>query len=128
MKTIYFFIAALLGATIAQAQLTSISPTQGAIGQTLQTTITGSGLFIQNSSPSGNISSIKLINGPNVIQGFDYFNSWINPTTVLNADSVISEISIPLTAVSGNYDLEVKTVNAPTPPPDRNNAYTTCSI
>ncbi|MBK7390139.1 MAG: T9SS type A sorting domain-containing protein [Bacteroidetes bacterium] len=116
MKTIYFFIAALLGATIAQAQLTSISPTQGAIGQTLQTTITGSGLFIQNSSPSGNISSIKLINGPNVIQGFDYFNSWINPTTVLNADSVISEISIPLTAVSGNYDLEVKTVNAPAPP------------
>ncbi len=116
MKTIYILIAALLGATIAQAQLTSISPTQGAIGQTLQTTITGSGLFIQNSSPSGNISSIKLINGPNVIQGFDYFNSWINPTTVLNADSVISEISIPLTAVSGIYDLEVKTVNAPSPP------------
>ncbi len=99
----------LLLVVSAKAQLTGITPTQGVLGSTIPTTITGNGIFIQASSPSGNIYQIKLIDGANTINIFDFWNfGWLT-TTVVDPNTVTSEIIVPLGAVPGLYDLEVIT-------------------
>jgi uncharacterized repeat protein (TIGR01451 family) len=103
------FILFSISVITVQAQLTGINPNQGVHGQTLTTTITANNIFIQTSSPSGNISQINLIKGVDVINVFDIFNGFNFTTTVMDPNTVVTDVTIPLTAVAGLYDLEVIT-------------------
>jgi len=108
MKKIYTLFVLLILSYSAQAQLTGMNPNIGVLNQTLNTTITTSGIFIQNSSPTGNIYEIKLV-GP-AFYTIDIFNMDFVPnftTTVINADSVTTDMTIPLAAQSGLYELRV---------------------
>ncbi len=108
MKKIYIFFALLILSYSAQAQLTGINPNIAVLNQTLSTTITSSGLFMQSSSPSGNIYEIKLV-GP-ASYTIDIFNLdfVFNPTTtVTHPDTITTDITIPLAAQSGLYELRV---------------------
>lgn len=107
MRKVYLLILILFIATTSQAQLTGMSPNQGVNGQTLQTTISGNGIFIQSSSPSGNLYQIRMINGTDIISVFDYWNSWMGTTSVVDPNTVETELTIPLASPAGLYDLEV---------------------
>ena len=90
------------------AQLTGITPNQGVHMQTLQTTITSNGLFIQSSSPGGNIYEIKLTKGGDVITVFEYWN-WNTNINVVDANTVTIDMTIPYSVGAGVYDLGVTT-------------------
>ncbi len=109
MKTLYTLILLLGLSFTAQSQITNISPSLGILGQELQTTITGSGIFVQNNTPSGNIYQIRLIKGVDQIMIFDWTQIWMFwfTTTIWDPNTVISEVDIPLNAVPGVYDVEV---------------------
>ncbi|MEO5572361.1 MAG: T9SS type A sorting domain-containing protein [Bacteroidia bacterium] len=98
--------------------LNSIAPNQGYQGQVnLTTTISGTGLFIQTSSPSGNVYQIYIDNGVNQV----FLYQWSNfppydPTTVLSADSALVKFNIPSGTPTGLYDLTV-VVGDPLYPP-----------
>lgn len=99
----------LLLVVSAKAQLTGMTPNQGVHGQTLPTTITGNGIFIQSSSPSGNIYQMRLLDGANSIMIFDLWSTGWWTTNVVDPDTVTAEVVIPISAVPGLYDLEVIT-------------------
>lgn len=109
MKKLILLFALLFVVVNSNAQLTGITPSQGLNGQTLQTTITGNGIFIQSSSPSGNLFQIRMIDGSNVISVFDYFSGWMGNTIVNDPNTVTTEITIPIQSPPGDYDLEVIT-------------------
>lgn len=94
--------------TTSNAQITSITPNQGCPGQPLQTTITSNGLFLQSSSPSGNIYSIKLKQtGFASMTLFEYdFSSSYGNATISNANTVALDFIINSSTL-GLYDLEV---------------------
>ncbi|MDQ3049875.1 MAG: T9SS type A sorting domain-containing protein [Bacteroidota bacterium] len=109
MKTLYTLILFIGFSVAVQAQITNINPTVGILGQDLQTTITGSGIFVQNSTPSGNIYRIRLVKGVDQIMIFDWaqiWNFWA-AATIIDPNTVIADLEIPLTAVPGVYDVEV---------------------
>ncbi len=93
-------------------QLTAITPNSAQYGQSLQTTITSNGLFIQGFSPSGNVSNIYLRHSTqptNIVTIFDWFAT-PNNTTVIDANTVLADFfTIPLNVPSGLYDLHVTT-------------------
>jgi len=106
MKKLYLIVAfLLLFIKVTDAQVTGFTPSQGALGQTLQTTITGNGIFLQNATPSGNLYQIKLIKGADVITLFDWNQFWNYYFTV----TVAAELNIPIGGIPGVYDLEVIT-------------------
>lgn len=95
---------------LSSAQLTGILPNQGIPGQTLNTTITGTGIFIQSSSPSGNLFDVRLRQGGSYITLFDYNNFWMFwNVTVIDPNTVLAELYIPPGATPGLYDLEITT-------------------
>lgn len=108
MKKLYLLTFMLLLVYGSEAQITGINPNQGLNLDVLQTTITGNGIFVQSSSPSGNLFQVRLVNGVDVISVFDYFIGMGN-TTVVDPNTVTTDITIPLTAPSGLYDLEITT-------------------
>lgn len=64
MKNLILSLVGLfLLSTAANAQLTGMSPNQAIHNQTLQTTITSNGLFVQAMSPNGNVFQIFLKQG-----------------------------------------------------------------
>ena len=110
MKKILLLISGISVCLTANAQLTGMNPDSAGAGQTLQTTVTGPGLFMQSSSPSGNLFSVYLTNGPTSIAIFDYGNWVWNNINVLSTDSFITDyFNIPITATPGSYLLTVVT-------------------
>lgn len=105
---LWIYILIFLPEEVLLAQLTSVAPSSAVQGQQLQTTITSNGLFLQASTPSGNIHRIRLIKGVDDIDIFN-INSVYTEVTVLNADSLKAYFQIPITAVPGLYDLTVET-------------------
>lgn len=101
------FALTLLSGT-ANAQLTGITPGSAVQGTTLQTTITGNGIFVQGMSPPGNIFDIRLKQGGNTIILFDWWNLWYT-ATVVDPNTATVDFSVPMGAVVGMYDLEVTT-------------------
>ena len=94
-----------------KAQLTGMSPNQAIVPQTIQTTITGNGIFIQTGSPSGNLFDMRLIGpgGFNIVM-FDFNNIWNYwSTNVIDANTVVTEVPVPGNAPPGLYDLQVTT-------------------
>ncbi len=102
--------AASLAPGMAQAQLTGMNPNTAYPGQqNFNTTITSSGLFVQSSSPTGNLFQIYLQQGAYTFDLFNYsLGGWnanvVDPNTV-----DVTNINIPLGAQSGTYDLHVTT-------------------
>jgi uncharacterized repeat protein (TIGR01451 family) len=106
MKNLLLSVAfLLLSATAAKAQLTGITPNQGALGQALTTTITGNGIFMTGFSPSGNIYSIDMIQGPNQFNVF-WMGNWFG-ANVIDANTVTADFTVPLAQAPGVYDLRV---------------------
>jgi len=102
------FLLFSLVTTAVNAQLTGMSPIQGCLGQPLQATITSNGLFLQSSSPSGNIYKIQL-KQPGVSQFtlFEWDGASVSGNAeVFNADTVTSQFIVG-SASLGIYDLEV---------------------
>ncbi|HMT28425.1 MAG TPA: SdrD B-like domain-containing protein, partial [Bacteroidia bacterium] len=108
MKNFYLLIIlSILVSFTSKAQITGMSATQGCPGQTLQTTISSNGMFLQSSSPAGNIYSLKLKkSGFAPITIFDWNNWWDLNTQVINADTVNSQFVVNSINL-GLYDLEV---------------------
>src|SRR5688572_578264 len=106
-KLLLTTVGILFTALSSFAQLTNMNPNQGSFGQTLMTTITGTGIFIQSSSPSGNICEMKLKQGVNIINLFEYWNSFIYDVTITSPNTVDAEVVVPITVPVGTYDLEV---------------------
>ena len=112
MKKLYTFVFFLLISILAKAQLTGMNPNTGYVTQqNLTTTITSNGLFQQSISPSGNIYSIQLSNGTSVISILDMSNFWTNACTVIDANNADCVFTIPGTADTGTYDLELVTTD-----------------
>src|SRR5688572_2958378 len=114
MKYFYILLTLFLFlGSSANAQLTGFTPSTGTYGQALTTTITGNGIFIQSSSPSGNLFSIKLIKGVDQLVLFDYPNFWNywGLVNVIDPNTVTADFIVPLGTVPGVYDLEVITGN-----------------
>ena len=110
MKKYLLVVLVIAFSFTANAQLTGMNPNTAAPGSTLTTTITGPGIFIQGSSPSGNVFSVILTNGPTTITLFDWGNFIFNNLTVLSTDSILSDnFMIPMTATPGQYLLTVVT-------------------
>jgi|GEM_PF-2774377 len=110
MKIFLLLITGICICFMANAQLTGMNPASAGPGQTLQTTVTGPGLFLQGSSPSGNIFSVYLTNGPTSLALFDWGNFIWNNLTVLSTDEFITDyFNVPITATPGNYLLTVVT-------------------
>src|SRR6185436_2787809 len=110
MKIFLLLITGICICFMANAQLTGMNPAFAGPGQTLQTTVTGPGLFLQGSSPSGNIFSVYLTNGPTSLALFDWGNFIWNNLTVLSTDEFITDyFNVPITATPGNYLLTVVT-------------------
>ena len=103
--------------TIFAQTLNSITPTIGFPGQILSTTVSGSGIFVQGSSPSGNIYNIYLQQGAGFsFYFFDYNTLWQYNINVTDPNTVETfNSSIPAGAPLGSYDLHVTTgdVSAP---------------
>ncbi|CAN5567855.1 hypothetical protein BH11BAC2_BH11BAC2_09510 [soil metagenome] len=96
--------------SINAQSLTGIAPNTTVAGQgTLDVTITGPGVFLQQSSQNGNIYDIHLIQGATSIPIFDYFN--FNFYTTCYNDSATTPINYPGNAPTGLYDLSVTTVD-----------------
>lgn len=93
---------------VVNAQLTGMTPGSGVQGTSLQTTITGNGIFVQAMSPPGNIFDIRLKQGGNIIPLFDWWNLWYT-ATVVDPNTAVVDFTIPMGAVLGMYDLEVTT-------------------
>src|SRR5688572_8643119 len=106
-KTLLSIAVILITALSSVAQLSNMNPNQGIYQQTLITTITGTGIFIQSGSPSGNLFEIKLTQGVNQITLFDYWNAWMYNVNVTSNTTVDAEFTIPLSVPSGLYDLSV---------------------
>ncbi|MDQ3049876.1 MAG: T9SS type A sorting domain-containing protein [Bacteroidota bacterium] len=108
MKNLYTLaFVFLLMAASATAQVTGITPSSGVHNQTLQTTITSNGIFIQSSSPSGNIYQIRLHQGgANQIMIFNLGN-WMFTTQVTDPNTAVADLTIPISVPAGVYDLEV---------------------
>jgi uncharacterized repeat protein (TIGR01451 family) len=114
MKTLLLSsVCVLLLTTAANAQLTGMSPNQAVHNQTLQTTITSNGLFIQSFSPNGNVFQIFLKQGGYTITVTDLINNWWGDnTTVLDPNTVQSDLfTVPISVPAGSYDLEVLTAD-----------------
>ncbi len=111
MKKFLLSIFIICFCVSAKAQLTGIVPNQAQQGQTgLNTTITGSGIFIQSSSPSGNLYDIYLQQGATTIYLFDWNNQWNYNVTVTDPNTVeVVGLNIPGGAPLGAYDLHVTT-------------------
>ncbi|HKR05018.1 MAG TPA: T9SS type A sorting domain-containing protein [Bacteroidia bacterium] len=110
MKKLLLAITIISFSLSAKAQLTGMSPNTASINQTLQTTVTGPGLFLQGSSPSGNLFSVYLTNGATSIAIFDYGNMIFNNITVNSTDDFTTDFfTIPYTATPGQYLLTVVT-------------------
>ncbi|HKR05658.1 MAG TPA: SdrD B-like domain-containing protein [Bacteroidia bacterium] len=110
MKKILLLITGIFICFTANAQLTGMNPASAGPGQTLQTTVTGPGLFLQGSSPSGNLFSVYLTNGSTSIAIFDYGNMIFNNITVNSTDDFTTDFfNIPITATPGSYLLTVVT-------------------
>ncbi|MEP7171773.1 MAG: hypothetical protein ABI855_20535, partial [Bacteroidota bacterium] len=110
MKKVLLLILIISFSVIAKGQLTGMNPNVAGPGQTLQTTVTGPGLFIQASSPSGNLFSVVLTNGPTTLTIFDWGTFMWNNITVLSTDQFITDFfQIPYNATPGQYLLTVVT-------------------
>src|SRR5436190_1879703 len=111
MKRLYILLL-LLGyfPISASAQLTNMTPNVGNYLQQLQPTITGNGIFIQSSSPYGNLFLVQLRQGSDIIKLFDYtdFSTFFN-ISVIDANTITGSLLVPITAPTGVYDLEVTT-------------------
>jgi hypothetical protein len=90
-------------------QLTGITPNSSNFGQTLTTTITSNGLFVQGISPNGNIYEIFLQNGTSFISIYDPWAFNWGQIQVIDANTVNAEFSIPHNAAPGVYDLHLTT-------------------
>ncbi len=109
MKNLLLFITCLLLITThADAQLTGMTPNQGSLGQTLTTTISSNGIFIQGFSPNGNIYSIDLIQGANTLNIYHLWNFNWN-VNVVDPNTTTADFNIPLAQATGSYDLRVIT-------------------
>ncbi len=114
MKKRYLILFAFLISYCSEAQtLNGIVPNVGVVGQqNLNTTITATSLFQVVGSPQGNIYDINLRQGTNVIPVYDWLQgTFPPPVTVLDADNATAVFSIPGTAVTGLYDLELRTTD-----------------
>lgn len=110
MKKYILIITILAFCISAKAQLTAITPNQGYAGQVLNTSVTGAGIFMQSSSPSGNVYDMYLQQGGSIIYLFDWNTQWNYSINVVTPDSVdIQNFIIPGGAASGSYDLHVTT-------------------
>jgi hypothetical protein len=111
-------IAGLAASQSVYSQLTGITPNTAQYGQSLQTTITSNGIFIQGFSPNGNVQYIYLRHSTqptNIVTIFDW-SSTPNNTTVIDANTLLTDFfSIPFNAPSGVYDLNVTTWDPWTP-------------
>jgi hypothetical protein len=96
MKKLFLFVAFLGSVSLLNGQtISSINPTQGYKGQTLSVTISG-----QNTHFNQGTQTISFKQGTST-----YFNGSNSTGT---ATSLLSNVSIPLTAPLGYYDLEVQ--------------------
>ncbi|TAH41784.1 MAG: T9SS type A sorting domain-containing protein [Bacteroidetes bacterium] len=114
MKKLYLIIASIFICCSLQAQtLNGIIPNTGTVGQqNLNTTITATNLFQVVGSPQGNIYEAILRQGANVIPIYDYqMFGWPPSVNVLDPDNATAVFSIPGTAVTGLYDLELTTTD-----------------
>ncbi len=114
MKKLYLILTGILIGCFAQAQtLNGIVPNTGVVGQqNLNTTITATNLFQVVGSPEGNIYDINLRQGANVIPIYDYqMFQWPPSVNVLDPDNATAVFSIPGTALTGLYDLELTTTD-----------------
>ena len=116
MKQFYLVltIAVFLNYHSSAQTLDGITPNTGIVGQqNLNTTITATNLFQVAISPEGNIYDINLRQGTNVIPIYDYNTSggWSFNLNVVDPNSATVSFSIPGTAVTGLYDLELTTTD-----------------
>ena len=96
----------MMTAAIAAAQITNISVSQVYTGDSLQTTITSSGLFMTGSSPQGNIQNIILKNATDSV--FAHSDS----TNVVNSNTANTFWTIPSNLATGLYTLVVRIYNS----------------
>jgi hypothetical protein len=99
------FICCFFHKDVFSQSLTSMIPDTGYTGLSLTTTITSSGLFIQSSSPSGNIYRMYLNHSSTYIELFEYNSSWNYNVNILDADHATVSFTVPYTAPQGSYDL-----------------------
>ncbi len=92
-----FFVLCCSAPTLAQPGLISIDPDSAIQGQTLTTTVTGSGLNFLTGSPPTNMGNLYMIKG-----GYSIYPNYV---TVLSTDIFIAQWSFPYNAPVGNYDV-----------------------
>jgi hypothetical protein len=115
MKKLYLFLSGILLSFCVTAQtLDSISPNTGYAGQqNLSTNISATNLFQVVMSPWGNIYDINLRMGANTIPIFDAtLVGWpTGDATVVDANNATASFSIPSSAPTGSYNLELTTTD-----------------
>jgi hypothetical protein len=87
-----------------KSAIISVVPNQANAGQTLTTTITGADLFIQSSSPPGNILNFDL---PGVFN----FNVPSSGYNVLDSNNATVTFTVDGNAIAGIYDIALNVVD-----------------
>jgi hypothetical protein len=105
MKAILLGLMMMMGLA-AGAQITAISPVQAYRGDSLQTAITSSGLFLTGSSPQGNIQNIILKNATDSVFAIS------DSTNVVNTNTATTFWKIPSSIATGLYTLIVRVYNS----------------
>lgn len=127
-KTLLFLTFVLLLSSVSMAQVASIRPNHGFLGQSLNTTITLASGAMQNATPPMNYYEIYFQQGGTIIYTFSQYNPYVNFYNYWDSwsgmyvwyDSCVTNFPIPSNAPTGYYDVVMLTYPGAAWNPDTN--------